>query len=72
MHNLIKGILAQKLRIPMIQPTNHMDHKKKEHQRMDASTLHRRRNKIITGGRGREKHGRERGGRGEKGGRISC
>jgi hypothetical protein len=34
---------------------------KKEYQSVDASTLLRRGNKIITGGRGRERPGRERG-----------
>jgi hypothetical protein len=41
-----------------------MELKKKEHQNVDTSTLHRRGNKIITGGRGREGPGME-GGRGE-------
>lgn len=33
-----------------------------------ASILHKRGNKVITGGRGRKGAGRERGGGGEKGG----
>ena len=37
---------------------------------MDASILHRRENKIITGDRGREEPGRDKGWGGEKGGRI--
>jgi len=40
--------------------------KKKEDQSIDASVLLRRGNKIITGDRGREKAGRERG-RGKRG-----
>ena len=36
----------------------------------DASILLRSGNKIITGGRGRKGHGRERGGGGEKEGRV--
>ena len=43
---------------------------KKEDQSVNASILLRRENKIITGGRGRERPGRERGG-GKNGGRIS-
>jgi hypothetical protein len=35
-----------------------------------ASILHKRSNKVITGGRGRKGPGRERGGGGEKGDRI--
>jgi hypothetical protein len=41
---------------------------KKENQSVDASILLRRRIKIITGGRGRKKPGRERGMGGGKGG----
>jgi hypothetical protein len=44
----------------MIQPTNHVEYKKKEDQSVDASILHRRGNKIITGCRGREGPRRER------------
>jgi hypothetical protein len=44
-----------------------MELKKKEHQNVDTSTLHRRGNKIITGGRGREAGSwRKREGRGKK------
>jgi hypothetical protein len=39
-------ILAQKLRIPKIQFTNHMKLKKKEYQSVDTSILFRRANKI--------------------------
>ena len=46
--------LAQKLRIPMIQPTNHIQLKKKENQSIDDLILHRTGTKIITGARGRE------------------
>jgi hypothetical protein len=64
-----KWILAQKLRILMIQPTNHMLLKKKEDQSVDVSILHRTWNKIITAARGREGPGTERrrgGGKKEK------
>ena len=37
-----------------------MEFKKKEDQNVDASILHRKGNKIITGGRGREKERKER------------
>jgi hypothetical protein len=40
------GILAQKLKIPKIQFTNHMKLKKKEDQSVDTSILLRRGNKI--------------------------
>jgi hypothetical protein len=63
-----KWILAQKLRIPIIQPTNHIDLRKKEDQSVDASILHRIGNKIITGGRGREGPTRETEWGGENGG----
>ena len=57
----------------MIQPTNHMELKKKENQSMDASILHRRGSKIITRDRRSEGSGRERGGGGKKvGDRIRC
>jgi hypothetical protein len=46
----------------MMKPTNHMELKKKEDQSVDASVLHRRGNKIITGNRGKEGSWRERGG----------
>ena len=34
-------MLAQMLRIPTIQPTNHMELKKKKDQSVDAAVLHR-------------------------------
>jgi len=46
----VKWILAQKLRIPRIQFTDHMKLKKLEDQRVVASVLLRRVNKIFTGG----------------------
>ena len=42
-----KWILAQKLRIPMIQLTDHMKFKKKENQSVNASILLRKGNKIT-------------------------
>jgi hypothetical protein len=42
-------LLAQKLRIPKIQFTDHMKLKKKEDQSMGALVLLRKRNKILTG-----------------------
>lgn len=50
-----KWILTQKLRIPMIQLNDHMKLKKKEDQLVDASILLTRGNKIIMGGRERER-----------------
>jgi hypothetical protein len=47
-----KWMLAQKVRIPMIQPTNLMKLKKKEYKSVDASIQHKMGNKIITGNRG--------------------
>ena len=52
----------------MMQPTNHME-LKKENQNGDASILHKRRNKIITGGRWREGPWRDRGPGGKKWGK---
>jgi hypothetical protein len=49
MHLLIKWILAQKLRIPKIQFTDHMKLKKDEEQSIDALVLLRRGNKTVTG-----------------------
>jgi hypothetical protein len=46
----------------MMQPTNHMELNKKEDQSADVSVTHRRRNKIITGGRGKKGPGKESGG----------
>jgi hypothetical protein len=51
----------------MIQLTDHMKLKKKEYQRVGASVLLRRENKILTGGRGWERLGRKRGVGGERG-----
>jgi hypothetical protein len=45
-----KWILAQKLRIPKIQFTDHMKVKKKEHQSVDSLVLLRKGNKIHTRG----------------------
>ena len=50
----------------MIQLMDHMKLKRKEDQRVDASVLLRRGNKIIKGSRGWEGLGRKRGGGGEK------
>ena len=44
----------RKFRIPMIQLTDHMTLNKNEGPSVDPSIPLRRRNKIITGGRGRE------------------
>jgi hypothetical protein len=63
-----KWILAQKLRISMTQPINHMKLKEKDDQSVDASILHRRGNKIITGAKAREGSRREKGGGGKIGG----
>ena len=52
-------ILAQKLRIPKIQITDHMKLKKKEGQSVGASVLLRRGNKILTGGNMETKCGAE-------------
>jgi hypothetical protein len=45
-----KCILSQKPRISTIQPTNHIELKKKEEQNVNASILHRTGNKINTDG----------------------
>ena len=50
-----KWILAKKLRIPMIQLTDHMNLKEKEDQSLYSSVQFKRGNKIIPGGRGRER-----------------
>jgi hypothetical protein len=64
--------LDQKLRISTVQFTDHVKLKKNKDQSVDASILLRRKNKIITGGRGREGPGREReGGRGREVARSS-
>jgi hypothetical protein len=52
----------------MTQSINHIELKKKEDQRVYASTLHRRRNKMITRGRRREGPGQKRGEGGKNGG----
>jgi hypothetical protein len=54
-----KWILAQKLRIPKIQFTNHTKPKKNEDQSVDASLFFRRGNKILTGGNMETKCGAE-------------
>jgi hypothetical protein len=52
--------ITQKLRIPPIQSTNHMELKKKEDQSIDASIQHRMENKIIQEVEGRsDLEGRE-------------
>jgi len=67
-HTLIdKWVLAQKLRIPTIQLTDHMKLKKKENHNVDASVLLRSGNKIITGSRRKEGVGSWEGGRRGKG-----
>ena len=55
-----KWILGKKLGIPMIQLTDHMKLKKKEDQSVYASALLGRGDKIITGGRMRERPEKER------------
>jgi hypothetical protein len=50
----------------MIQLTNHMKHKKKEDQSVDASGPLRRGGQNNTGSRGREGPGKEKGGGGKK------
>jgi hypothetical protein len=45
-----KWILAQKLTVPRIQPTYHMELRRKEDQVVDASVLHRRGKRMIAGG----------------------
>jgi hypothetical protein len=65
-----KWIFVQKLRIPMIPLIEYVKLNKKEGQSVDASVPLRRGNKIITGGKWREKSRWERRGK-EKGGRIS-
>jgi hypothetical protein len=53
------GILAQELRIPKIQFTDHMKLKKKEDQSLDTSVLFRKGNKILTEGTSETKCGAE-------------
>ena len=45
-----KWILAPNLKIPTIQPINHMELKKKEEQNVEVSIPYRRGNKILTRG----------------------
>jgi len=59
-----KWILAQKLTMHMIQPTDHMEHRSKQDHVVDASVLHRGGNRTIVGGGergnwGRRKHDEE-------------
>jgi hypothetical protein len=54
-----KRILAQKLRIPMLQFTDHMKLKKKEDQSVGASVFLRNGNKILTGAKPEAKCGAE-------------
>jgi hypothetical protein len=55
-----KCTLFQKLRVCKIQSTNCRKLRKKEDQSVDAFFLHRRGNKIITGGRGSKRPRKER------------
>ena len=54
------------MKIPTVQLTDHMKLKRKEDQRVDASVLLRRGNKIIKGSRGWKELGRKRRGGGQK------
>jgi hypothetical protein len=63
-------ILAQMLGIPKIQFTDHMKLKKEENQKVDASVLLRRGNKILMESRVWEGLGRKKGG--GKGVRVRC
>jgi hypothetical protein len=64
-------MLAQKLRNPMIQVTDHMKLNKKEGPSVDASIPVRKGNKIIMGEQRREGPGCERGEKERKGGKQS-
>ena len=68
-----KWILTQKLIMSMIQPTDHMEHRRKEDQGVDTSVLHWGwgvESTIVGDGR-RGRQGRAKGGgRGNKGGSI--
>ena len=55
-----KWVLGKEHGIPTIQLTDHMKLKNREDQRVDASVLLRRGNKIIKGSRGWEGLGRKR------------
>jgi hypothetical protein len=62
-----KWVLVQTLTMPRIQPTDHMELRRKEDQDMDASPMHRGRNIMIMGGGGRghlggKEEGRKKGG----------
>jgi hypothetical protein len=59
----------KKLRILILQLTDHMKLKKKEDQRVNMLVLYRRGKKIILGGRGGKGSGSERGGERKKRGR---
>jgi hypothetical protein len=52
-------MLAQKLRIPKIQLTDHMKLKEKEDQSVDVSVLLRKGNKILMRGHTKTKYGAE-------------
>jgi len=54
-----KWILAQKLRLPKIQSTDHKKFMKKNDQRVDASVLLKGETKIFTGGDTETKFGVE-------------
>ena len=60
-------MLGKKLRILMIQLTDHMKLTKKENQSVDTSVLLRRGNKINVGGRRWERLGKKTRGEKEKG-----
>ena len=57
----VKWILAQNLRIPKIQFTDHLKLKKMEDKNVDAFVLLRSGNKILMGVRGWEELGKKRG-----------
>ena len=61
MHSLISGCKRKKYTTPMIQLTDFKKLKKKEDSSDDVSIPLRRRNKIFTGGRWRERPGVEEG-----------
>ena len=62
-----KWILAQKLTIPMIQPTDFMELRRKEYEGVDVSVLHWVGNRMIMGGAGRGRPGSKRRKGGNKG-----
>jgi hypothetical protein len=58
--------------VSMIQPTGHMEFRRKEDQGVDTSVLHKEGHRMMVGGGGRgtrEEERRERGERGGKGGK---